>query len=415
MSSNYDASFVCGNNCSDMGKSEIYEQEKQRAQLLKEFRRALQDVIGPEHDDQFMLKWLIARDFDLIKAEKMLRDNFVFRKKIGSDTILNKDHYQLPEVVQKYNITTSLGYDNENDPVRLFCLGLGDLKGYINSLSMLDIYRIFVYFLEYDINMIKQKKKETGNVSMKATYIIDYTQFSLRNFYTKQVIAVAIRLLTMYQDNYPEHIKTAYLVNVPSYFSFVFNAFKPFMNAVTLSKMRIVSTGEVKKVLQSMMDPKLLPAYLGGDLTSPDGDSKCPHLINWKSKIDHSFYLKHKPTDYQDHEEDPAMTTTTVQQRGSLDVPVEVDTTGLVIRWCFSTNGKNIRFGLFLKRNNGQLEEVIPVENIECQVIPEENEFVCHKTGTYLLHFDNSYSWLTSKQISYKVEVETMESLACKN
>ncbi|GBN44363.1 SEC14-like protein 2 [Araneus ventricosus] len=189
-----------------------YNNEENRKMILKEFRKVLKDILQPHHDDEFLLRWLKARDFDIIKSEKMIRESFKFRKKIGADAILT-DAYELPEVFRKYPVTFSLGLDSENSAVRLFLPGICDYKGYVSSLKMMDLMKLLVYFLEYDLQLLNQRKEKIGNFDQKTTFILDFTEFELKKFYDKSVINAGIQLITMYQDNYPETLKAAYLVN----------------------------------------------------------------------------------------------------------------------------------------------------------------------------------------------------------
>ncbi|GFU60414.1 SEC14-like protein 2 [Nephila pilipes] len=73
-----------------------YSNEEDRRIILKEFRKVVKDILQPHHDDDFLLRWLKARDFDIIKSEKMIRESFKFRKKIGADTILTSA-YEVPK------------------------------------------------------------------------------------------------------------------------------------------------------------------------------------------------------------------------------------------------------------------------------------------------------------------------------
>ncbi|XP_035223715.1 SEC14-like protein 2 isoform X3 [Stegodyphus dumicola] len=386
-----------------------YKQQEDQRIALKEFRRAVQDILQHHHDDQFLLRWLKARDFDLAKAERMIRESFKFRKKLGADTILTSA-YELPEVYKKHPITECLGFDKEHSVVRLFMAGICDYKGFVYSLRIVDMMKILIYMLEHDLKMVQEKKKKIVKLEEKTTFILDFNGFTLKQFYDKSVINAGIQLITMYQDNYPETLKAAYLINVPSYFSWIFNLFKPFLNAVTLSKIKIYRTDEWQDELFQIMDPKLVPAFMGGKLTDPDGNPKCTTLINWNSKIPPSFYLKQ--SQQNGGADDPSMKSVTVQQRSTFEVPVEVKVSGTILKWVFKTKEYNIRFGLFFKPNGkkSHTEEIIPIGSVDCQVLPEENELICEKEGTYILHFDNSYSWLTAKQLMYKVETEAPDA-----
>ena len=39
-----------------------------------QFRRSVGDILKPEHDDHFLLRWLRARNWNPDNAEKMLRE-----------------------------------------------------------------------------------------------------------------------------------------------------------------------------------------------------------------------------------------------------------------------------------------------------------------------------------------------------
>ncbi|GIY66361.1 hypothetical protein CDAR_22502 [Caerostris darwini] len=390
-----------------------YSNEEDRKIILKEFRRIVKDILQPHHDDDFLFRWLKARDFDIIKSEKMIRESFKFRKKIGADAILTSA-YELPEVFLKYPVTFSLGLDSENSAVRVFLPGICDYKGYVYSLRTMDLMKLLVYFLEYDLKMMHEKKQKIGTLDVKSTFILDFQEFSLKKFYDKAVINAGIQLITMYQDNYPETLKAAYLVNVPSYFNWIFNIFKPFLNAVTLSKIRIYKTDEWQEEVKKTVDLKVLPGFLGGLRADPDGDLRCNDLVNWDAKIPTSYYLKQNMI--SGTEEDTTMISTTVGQRAIFRVPVEVASSGCILKWIFKTKDYNIRFGLYYKKDEKSKQEaVLPIENVDCQVIPEEGEYICENAGTYILFFDNSYSWMTAKQLLYKVEVEDPNTVETNN
>lgn len=388
------------------GKCQYIEQEDRRV-VLKEFRKVLQDILKPSHDDEFLIRWLKARDFDIAKAERMVRDSFKFRKKINADAILTSA-YELPELYQKYPLTGCLGFDKDNSVVRIFMAGICDYKGYVYSFRIVELMKLLVHFLEHDLKMLHEKKKTIGKLDEKTTFVLDFTGFNLKQFYDKTVINAGIQLITMYQDNYPETLKAAYLINVPSYFSWIFNLFKPFLNAVTLSKLKIYKGDEWKEEFFKIIDKKQVPGFMGGELTDPDGNPKCNYMINWDSKIPSSYYLNEDRQ--RGGEDDPSMKAVTVAQRSCFEVPVEVQLPGSILKWVFRTKDYNIRFGLFYRHKKNQLEELMPLESVDCQVLPEENDFVCERAGTYVLQFDNSYSWLTAKALWYKVEVEMHEN-----
>uniref|UniRef100_A0A3B4AYH7 GOLD domain-containing protein n=1 Tax=Periophthalmus magnuspinnatus TaxID=409849 RepID=A0A3B4AYH7_9GOBI len=52
-----------------------------------------------------------------------------------------------------------------------------------------------------------------------------------------------------------------------------------------------------------------------------------------------------------------------------------------------------------------EMIQVLPTERYNAHLVPEDSCLTCPEPGVYVLCFDNSYSILQSKKVSYKVEV----------
>uniref|UniRef100_A0A8C7K216 Uncharacterized protein n=1 Tax=Oncorhynchus kisutch TaxID=8019 RepID=A0A8C7K216_ONCKI len=53
----------------------------------------------------------------------------------------------------------------------------------------------------------------------------------------------------------------------------------------------------------------------------------------------------------------------------------------------------------------GDMLQVLPSERYNAPMVPEDRSLTCPEPGTYVLHFDNTYSLLLLKNISYTVDV----------
>ncbi|XP_013402721.1 SEC14-like protein 3, partial [Lingula anatina] len=63
---------------------------------VKQLRSSVKDILKSHQDnDDYLRKWLKARNYDVMEAERMFRNSMAFRKKIGADTLLQK--YTPPE------------------------------------------------------------------------------------------------------------------------------------------------------------------------------------------------------------------------------------------------------------------------------------------------------------------------------
>jgi len=77
------------------------------------------------------------------------------------------------------------------------------------------------------------------------------------------------------QENYPERAEAIIILNVPSWFSFLWNLMRPFINEVTQKKIRIAKASENFKALSDFIDSENIPQWYGGQCIcgkSHDGD-----------------------------------------------------------------------------------------------------------------------------------------------
>ncbi|EEC16090.1 hypothetical protein IscW_ISCW022496, partial [Ixodes scapularis] len=63
--------------------------------LRPQFKLRIQDIWKEEFTDHFLLRWLRAREFDVTKAEYMLRQNQIWRRENNIDAVL--ETYQWPQ------------------------------------------------------------------------------------------------------------------------------------------------------------------------------------------------------------------------------------------------------------------------------------------------------------------------------
>ncbi|XP_055791815.1 SEC14-like protein 3 isoform X2 [Salvelinus fontinalis] len=78
----------------------------------------------------------------------------------------------------------------------------------------------------------------------------------------------------------------------------------------------------------------------------------------------------------------------------------------------FASDGAVICFGVFMRTQEGGVHQkvgdmlqVLPSERYNAHMVPEDRSLTCPEPGTYMLHFDNTYSLLQFKNISYTVDV----------
>nr|XP_042905844.1 SEC14-like protein 2 isoform X2 [Parasteatoda tepidariorum] len=213
-------------------------------------------------------------------------------------------------------------------------------------------------------------------------------------------LEIVMEWITMFQNNFPERMKTVYVINAPSYFSVLFAIVKIVISSDLLKKIQIVGPEKVKETLLETIDADVLPAFLGGNRTDPDGDPLCKTFICHGGTIPTQYYLSKKSIKQEDNVE-----YLCVLRNSQVEIVVNVEVPGSALMWEFETTNKDIGFGVYFQTDAGEFIELICKKRIETTWAPEMGLHACEKSGSYVLIFDNTYSWFYTKEIYYRIKI----------
>lgn len=371
-------------------------------QALKRLKENTSDVHKPSYDDYFYLRWLRARNFDVGHAETMLRKHLLFRRKIGADTIL--EDYTPPELIDHHYPRGFIGVDKEGCPVRYMPFSNLDLKGFVHTVKKTEILKFLTYIFEHDIKVMKDQSKKLGKEIEKHSYIIDLEGYTFRQATNKDAVDMLNEVLHLYEANYPERMKTAYFIHAPHYFSIVLALSKPFLSEATINKFKVYGNEGFQQELLKIVDADVLPQFLGGNRTDPDGNPRCLSIINYGEMIPKSRYFK-KDKNSQKFPEEEGVEKISLDKRAFHLVEIPVEKVGTKLQWEFESTHNDVGVGLYKRKTEQELQEILPIERVNCHLVPESCVYVCEDSGTYILKFDNTYSWFSQKKIFYRITI----------
>lgn len=371
---------------------------------LDQLRANVDDILRPSHDDYFLLRWLRARNFNVAQAEAMLRENLQWRKQYNIDSIL--DDYEPIEVLKKYYPGGLIGHDKEGCPLWIIPFGYTDIKGLFYSVKKSDFIKHIIQQLEYSAQDMAAQSEKLGKVIEMHSFIFDLENFNLKQIAWKPALDMIIYLVTMYEDNYPEMLKKAYVINAPKIYPIIYNLVKPFLSEETAKKIHVFGKDNWKKALLQDIDEDELPLHWGGTKIGPDGDARCTHIVGTGGPVPCSYYTA--PSRRLSTEQNLKMCV--VEKKSSVPLTVDVPEAGSVLRWEFQTENYDIAFGVFYIADRspgkaGSMQEVVAMQRVNCHLVPEDGMFVCSNPGKYVLKFDNSFSWYRSKKLLYHYQV----------
>ncbi|XP_071039303.1 SEC14-like protein 2 isoform X3 [Parasteatoda tepidariorum] len=360
---------------------DLLNEEKNAIKELK--KRTLPELSNKMLDDPSLFyRFLKARDFNMKNAEAMLR-----------------------KVLELYAPISVLGQDKEGSPVIFAGVGKVDEKGILKSTKMIDIFKLNLFRTETALDMLKHENEKNGKLDTKVVYVYDFDQLTFPMATNRTVVEMLITWISMYQDNYPERIKAVYVINAQFYFTLLFSALKFIVASAVLKKVHIYGTEGWREVLQEIISSDVLPAFLGGKRTDPDGNPLCKSFLVHGQTVPERYYLSNL---WRSIQREPGVKTLNVTRNKSCCVEFQVDESGSYLEWEFETKNKDIGFAVYFKderRNDAELEEIVPKRRISTSFETETGVWKCERSGSYYLVFDNSYSWMFSKEIYYKVAV----------
>lgn len=378
-----------------MSNSKLVLEDDQRFALIK-FKRNVQDVLLPHHNDLFLLRWLRARSWNSEAAEKMLRQSMKWRLQWEVDTAL-KD-WTPSEAITKYYVSGTTGLDKDGAPVIIVPFAGLDIVGLLHSVSKQDLIRATIQIIEANLKVAA----ETG--ANNVVVVFDMDGFNLRPYLWRPAAEYVISLIQMYEANYPEILKACYIINAPRVFAIAFNVVKKFLNEFTIGKIQIFKKDpkKWKAAVTANITPDNLPKHFGGSLVDPDGNPKYATKVNQGGIVPKSYYIRKEQTDTLNGRE---YVTTVIKKGDKITIDFTVAEDGCFLRWDFKTEDHDIRFGITLKDSDGKTSPAIQHRRVASHEIDESGVLACQSPATYIITFDNTYSVLRSKTIHYCIYV----------
>lgn len=220
---------------------------------VKAVREKFGDAVK-EWTDYQIVKFLIARKFDLPKVFEMIDNHLKWREEFKPDF----DEYFPPEMANMYPVGFGDGYDRDGNLLYFERPGNGGACNPKDFVKMFGIPRICRW---HTANMeAGTKKLREHPTARRVTSIIDLKDLGDSD---RAVVNFGKAIAKIDQDNYPEHLAKMYIINAPTLFVGLWKMIRLFIDDRTKAKIQIVGK-EYKEVIYKQIDPKYWPSFMGG-------------------------------------------------------------------------------------------------------------------------------------------------------
>lgn len=231
------------------------------------------DFVDVDRRNEILLKFLIAREYDVDAAKEMLVKTLNWRKKfqvlsaaygekydadlekmgVITDYKNNKDNFKV--------VTWNL-YANLKNPKKLFAkFGVGAENPDKTDLPGTMFLRWRIGLMERTLALLDFSDAQ----NCKIAQVHDYNNVSMFRM-DPGMKAATKEIITIFSDNYPELLSKKFFINVPLLMGWVFGFFKAtgFMSAATLKKFEMLNHGD----LSLAFGADNLPATYNGGKTN---------------------------------------------------------------------------------------------------------------------------------------------------
>jgi hypothetical protein len=223
---------------------------------VKNFKSTLRLMFRQDHPDNFMLRFLRARKYDVTKALESLAFTLRWRQEeFKADELLLKGELEVARTQDKglllqFEIGKAFiyGIDRKDRPLVVVKPELHDPK----TQSDYDMERYVVLIIEAVRGFMKEPMVDTAAV------VFDFTNFTLANL----DYAVLKFIFKCLEAHYPECLGFLFIHRAPWIFNGVWNIIKHWIDPVVAAKISFTKTYED---LAEFIEPKYILKDLGGE------------------------------------------------------------------------------------------------------------------------------------------------------
>eukprot|EP00930_Biecheleria_cincta_P044820 TRINITY_DN30870_c0_g1_i1.p1 TRINITY_DN30870_c0_g1~~TRINITY_DN30870_c0_g1_i1.p1 ORF type:complete len:440 (-),score=83.81 TRINITY_DN30870_c0_g1_i1:21-1295(-) len=280
--------------------------------------------------------------------------------------------------------------DKRGLPYAIRCMGIADATGLFSTVTEEQLVECQVYLSEWRLLQLEAHAAETGEIS-GITIVQDvFAPLGLLAMWRKHggKSGIMRKVVAMIDEHYPGVMGSVLLVNAPWAIHAILKVLKPVLPERIANKIQLIPPAETPQRLLELVEEKHLPRWLGGEGTDSDFVPNRAALLTTDADV---------------------VGPQLVVAAGKKEE-----------RGLWLSEGDNAAFGcsvaggvdiMFSCRFDVEEAGTVVSEEVHAPARLKEEDsgasFTAPRRGRLVLVFDNSYSWVKPKQISYELGLVT--------
>jgi len=189
----------------------------------------------------------------------------------------------------------------------------------------------------------------------------------------------------MFEDHYPGVLGQILVVHAPYAVHVLLKGLTPILPERITKRIRVVASAGTPQLMQELVDPACLPRFLGGD-------------------VEDKLFISRPISTGGDNE-------LSVPAGSNLERGVKLNKGDMAAFGCNVAEGFDISFSCRFEPDANEADAASVMEVCAPNRLKgsEGGSFTAPCLGRLVLLFDNSYSWLNPKTITYELQSETPE------
>jgi len=236
----------------------------EEVELVGKFREIVKDLTYKDYmtTDEYLVRWLRAKNLDVNKAAELLRKNLKWRKEEDVDSMADEKFPQFSGFLYE-----NRARDKEGRPVSLFAYSTWDTRKAAISGQMKLLVRYAIRSAcEVPEQMARAEGQADGTNATQLVIVADLGGYNLRQHACIRCFELYTGYVLNYEAHYPQLFNKVFATNTPQIFDQVLVVVRPIFSAHFANNLKILGPNkdEWKAELLKQIKEDDIPVRMGG-------------------------------------------------------------------------------------------------------------------------------------------------------